>query len=209
MVGLSNMKISISGTHSTGKSTLLELAQKSTFFKNWILLPGITRMAKASGFKINEEGDDETQLFIASYDIQNILGYKIDNTISDRCLLDTLVYAVYLNKKGVVSEDTVKILSELWKRFQYSFDIIFYIEPEFKLVEDEIRSVNQEFQIEIKEIFDDFIRVLELSQSDIFNKFPSICRLTGTPTQRFLQMVKKITEVSSKEVVEVLRTHTL
>lgn len=192
------MKISVSGTHSTGKSTILQLAEKSSYFRNYIFLPGITRMAKSNGFQINEQGTDETQLFIASYDIQNILGYPNNDTISDRCLLDTLVYSIYLHKRGLVTEDTLKILDKLWLRFQYYFDLIFYIEPEFEIVEDGLRSVNQEFQKEVKDIFDGFILGLEAIQPDVFDRFPKVCRLTGTPQQRLSQMKAKLEQLHGK-----------
>jgi nicotinamide riboside kinase len=163
-------KIAISGSHSTGKSTVInalkdipEISSRFTF-KSEIL-----RDIKKTGIKINEYGTDETQLLV----LAKMLEYAtIPNTILDRCLLDCLAYTAYLYEKGQVKKNTLKIAETLFENIKY--DIYFYIAPEFDIIPDSVRSINFEFRDRVAELFEEYMESYKLNS----------VRLTGNVINR-------------------------
>lgn len=147
------MKICISGAQSTGKTTLVNsLKDKLEDFK---FVTNITRSLKEKGFKINEDGDDSTQLNIQKIHTENL---KLDgNVVYDRSLLDGLVYTHYLFLNGKVSEETLKKVKKLFESSFYKYDLFCYIKPEFDIVEDNVRSTDVLFRNTIVHLFDYYI----------------------------------------------------
>lgn len=150
------MKILLTGTHGTGKSTLLQELVKDERFKNWDTVGGVTREAKEIGFKINSSGDDETQYYCVAKDSLNLITYQNRDTIFDRSLIDTYMYTMYLYQKNKDSEN-LYILTEILERLLYIyrdyFDYIFWLRPEFGLEDDGVREMNIEFQLHIDQNF--------------------------------------------------------
>lgn len=150
------MLISFTGAQSTGKTTLLnELKKDSALSSCFTFIDEITRSIQREGFKINEEGDDNTQIAIMKSHLQNS---KNQNAIMDRCALDGLVYTYYLFKKKKVSYNTVIEAEKIFKECISKYDIIFYIKPEFRIVKDGVRSVNRRFRRDIVKMFDYVIK---------------------------------------------------
>ena len=171
-------RISISGAHSTGKSTVIdELKKNSSLSKRFTFKGEILRDIKRTGIKINEYGSDETQLLVLS----KMMEYAtIPNTILDRCMLDCLVYTAYLYEKGQVKKSTLRIAEMLFENVRY--DIYFYIAPEFPIVPDGPRSENSEFRDRVAEIFEEYI--------EAFNLNP--IRLTGSVEERAKQFTDAV-----------------
>lgn len=146
-------KISISGSHSTGKSTVINaLKQDSDIVKRFTIKDEVLRDIKKLGYKINEFGTDETQRLVMA----KFLEYSIfPDTILDRCALDGLTYTAYLYEKGFVRKGTLRIAEAIFENIKY--DIQFYIPPEFQIVPDGIRSENEEFRNRVSEIFEEYI----------------------------------------------------
>lgn len=172
------MRIVFSGTHGTGKTTLLNFLKEKTNLKNiFLFIDEVTRtLQKEEGIKINENGDDESQIKLAlkHYEILK----KEKNVIMDRCLLDVMCYTKYLYLSGRCSEEALIFVETLFKSVKY--DLIFYIEPEFNLVEDGVRSVNTEFRDEIKDIFRHYIKYFNID----------VIKVGGSVDER-IKLVKK------------------
>ena len=167
------MKIAITGAHSTGKSTLVaELQKDIKLSKQFEFRGNITRTIKGGNIKINELGTNETQLLVLSRHLDH---YTPKNVILDRCALDGLVYTAYLFEKGVVNRETLRIAEAVFENLKY--DIIFYIPPEFDIVDDKTRSTNPEFRNRIVELFEEYM--------DSYGIFP--IRLTGSVKERVAQ----------------------
>lgn len=148
------MKILITGTHSTGKSTLLSALQSESKFKDFLFIGGVTREAKQLGLSINQEGDISTQIFCASTDVLNILKNKDKDVVYDRSIVDTFIYSKYLWGEGKLPYHIYQSIFTYYYYYKDSFDYIFWLRPEFDLVDDGVRDTDLSFQSEIDKLFE-------------------------------------------------------
>lgn len=175
------MRIVLSGAQSTGKTTLLKELKERKEFQNFVFVDEIVRTIKKQGFKINENGDDDTQHAIVNAHINNL---KYDNCILDRCLLDSAVYTCYLYNHQKVGEETKKKADLALALHANDYDIIFYLAPEFEVVPDNVRSTNKKFREEVVQNFEQYIKDYNLN----------VVRLKGTVEERLRQIQKTIKE---------------
>lgn len=154
------MLIAITGAQGTGKTTLLnELRKNNALSTTFTFVSEITRHLKAKGFEINEAGNDATQIAIMQAHVDTT---SLINAIMDRCALDGLVYSTYLFEHGQINAETMEYVRETFVSLVDRYGLIFYIRPEFKLVDDSIRSVNTEFRDRVRELFDQYISYYKL-----------------------------------------------
>ena len=59
-----------------------------------------------------------------------------------------------------VSDTTLKKAKVMYDRIISQYDYLFYIRPEFDIVDDGVRSIDPNFRDEISEIFEGFITEL-------------------------------------------------
>ena len=186
------MRIAFSGVQCTGKTTLINAMAEMKMFKNFQVIKESVRSLKAKGYQINEDGNDDTQLAVMNAHIMNLIP---DNTIIDRCSLDGLCYGEYSYNHGKVTEDTLNFCRKVWELTQDEYDIIFYLRPEFDMVEDGTRSVNSEFRDETLNIFEKHIlsKISEdaMLSNDMDMDFHNIFLLTGSVKDR-LKQIKQI-----------------
>jgi hypothetical protein len=130
-------------------------------FKEYVICDEVTRRVKSYGLPINEEGTDITQRLIMNEHIVNVFMYG--NMLTDRTALDGLVYSAYLYNKNQISANTLKYVREVFNKVWHSYDYVFYIEPEFEIVDDGVRSINKQFRDEIAELFEYVIEKENLS----------------------------------------------
>ena len=144
------MKISFTGTGSSGKSTLLKRCREY-YGDRFEYIPEVTRPIARKGLKINEEGDAETQRAIIDAHIKN---NKLDNVIMDRCIVDGAVYTTWLSLKNsnsvhrTVTQYAWNVLDEIVN----DIDIIFHPQP-VEIDDDGVRSINKQFQQEVHVLF--------------------------------------------------------
>jgi len=155
------MRIGITGAQSVGKTTLLNALRSEKGLLGFTICDEVTRRVKGYGLPINEDGTDVTQQLIMQEHIVNVFMYE--NMITDRTALDGLVYTSYLHRTGKVSIETLikvrNIFKQVWPKYEY----VFYIEPEFGIADDGIRSVDVKFRNEIAELFETVIEKEKLS----------------------------------------------
>lgn len=144
-------KILITGTHSTGKSTLCDHLQKLEYFKDFKFIGGVTREAKSYGLDINESGDELTQLYCMSKDFLNLVQNQDQKVVFDRSILDTMIYTQYLTN---IEDWVLTTMTELCSRMIGEFDLILWLRPEIEIEDDNVRSTNPEFQSEIDLLFE-------------------------------------------------------
>ena len=171
------MKISFTGAQSTGKTTLLNAMKSMSIFRDFVFRDEITRSIQKQGLKINEQGDDATQNKIID---SHLLNLKFKNCIMDRCLLDGAVYTNYLFNKGRVGEDTKKRADINLAAYIDDYDYIFYLEPEFEPINDGVRSIDRDFQREIVQGFQSYIKDYKIP----------VIKLTGSVEERVGQVLK-------------------
>ena len=149
------MRIGISGAQSVGKTTLLNALRSEPTFKDYSICDEVTRRVKSYGLLINEHGNDTTQRLIMQEHIINL--FMHDNMITDRTSLDGLVYTKYLKQKGKVSQEILDYSYKIFEKTIRQYDLLFYIVPEFDIVDDGTRSTDIEFRDDIVRIFNDVI----------------------------------------------------
>lgn len=158
------MLISFSGAQSTGKTTLLNHLQSlNTHIK---FIPEITRLIKREyNLPINENGTDVTQMLIIGEHLRNAYKADIDNVpyILDRCSLDGLVYTYWLCEQKSIGLNIFSMAETIFRKTIDKYDVIFYTSPDdVILTEDGERSVNKQFRDEIIDIFNMYIRGLNV-----------------------------------------------
>lgn len=184
------MIVSFTGAQSTGKTTLLNQMRNWECLKDYTFIDEITRSIKKKGMSINEKGNDDTQTAIMHAHIENLK--KGNNLVLDRCSLDGVVYTHYLYLHGKVSKDTFDYARQVFFGTCLMYDKIFYLKPEFDIVEDGVRSNSVQFRDEIASIFEGYIADFNLRKYNVVE-------LTGSVEER-LEAVKKEMNTSREEV---------
>lgn len=159
------MKIGITGAQSVGKTTLLNALRSERLFADYIICDEVTRKVRSYGLPINEDGNDTTQHLIMNEHIVNV--FMHDKMITDRTVLDGLVYTNYLYKHAKVNQLTLNYATEVFYKVWEQYDHVFYIEPEFDIVDDGVRSVDKRFRDEIAELFELTIEKKKLSMHQV------------------------------------------
>lgn len=180
------MKIAFSGVQCTGKTTLInEMKNLSIFDKFEFCLESIRKLQK-DGFKINEDGDDNTQIAVM---LSHIYNMNYNESVLDRCLLDGMCYTEYAFRHNQISKKTYDICLKLFELGINEYDIIFYIKPEFEMIEDGTRSTNKKFRDEVQTIFEEYINKYQLK---------NITLLSGSVEQRMEQILNSYKNVEVK-----------
>lgn len=165
------MKISFSGVQCTGKTTLINALSENESFKDFEIIKESIRKLHKQGVKINENGDDSTQLRVM---LSHLINLKYDDAILDRCLLDGMVYTHWLYEKNKISKDTYDLCFDVFNQYIKNYDIIFYLVPEFDLISDGTRSMDINFRDETKKIFDMYVEYLLTKQIKIITLHGSV-----------------------------------
>lgn len=174
------MRIAFTGAQSTGKTTLLEaIKQNEEFRYKYEFIDEITRRMIKKGLKINEAGGNTTQLLIMNEHIKNLL---YEDVIMDRCMLDGLVYTDWLHWEGKVKTWVYEYAKNVFDHYINRYDLIFYLKPEFDIVDDGVRSVDIKFRNEIVERFERYVKHVQVP----------VIILSGTVEQRLEQFYNTI-----------------
>ena len=147
------MKVILTGTQSTGKSTVLYEFEKT----GANVITEVVRKLSKEGVKINEMGDEEGQKKIFDT-YKELLGNG--NYISDRGLTDVAAYTWHLVSEGKIHPSILwEQLEDIDEFFNDHNDVLVcYFPIEFPVVDDGVRSLDEEFRkkidIYIKDILD-------------------------------------------------------
>ncbi len=190
------MLIGFTGAQCTGKTTLLNLLRDELCGKKWTqgvdevyrdewnFVPEVTRKVMRGGLKINEEGDDVTQLFILKEHLQNHTVNKNERWVLDRCILDGYVFTRWLHEQGSVEKWVLNYACGLLSMLGERLDYILYTEPDDIPIEDDgERSVNTQFRKDIVDIYEDIMsKSMSTPGKDTWRD--KIIRLSGSVEQR-------------------------
>jgi hypothetical protein len=137
--------ISISGTHSVGKTTLANQLIKSLPDLNVSLIPEIARILIYKGFLLNQ---NITEWGIVNYVQEYLYHERIacsDVLISDRSLIDLLAY-IKTNNSLKIRSKFIQLVEEIVYTESKRFDFYFYIPIEFPLELDNVRPTDVSYQ---------------------------------------------------------------
>ena len=169
------MKIAITGSFCTGKTTLAKDLSEATGFR---MLPEVARLMIEEGYKLDKEVTPEIEHEIIKRQVFLELGGVYEDIIADRCLIDIAAYCSVLFKN---EHDFLNEVSYKLSRARYDF--IFYLEPEFSIEDDGIRSTDIKFQ---KQVDKQIIKILKTKF------FPNWYKISGTPKERVSKILKII-----------------
>ena len=176
------MRIGIAGAQSVGKTTLLNALRSEKIFQDMKVCNEVTRRVMSYGLPINEQGTDVTQKLIMQEHIVNVFMYS--NFITDRTAFDGIVYTKYLHENGKVNDETMTFATDVFVKLIPKYDILFYIEPEFEIQNDGIRSIDANFRNRIVQIFDEYLDTYKISAT----------RLSGSVRERVEQAIQAYKE---------------
>jgi len=187
------MKICVSGTSCTGKTTFI-----SDFLKQWpnYTTPTETYRDVIKNRAHSSSASKEVQDDILNFLVDQATKYsKEDNVIFDRCVLDNLAYTTWLSLKGKVDEEYVNKVRHIVNITLSMYDIILYTPltsvAVVNIEDDNFRDTDPEYRIEIDNIFKAFQQSYYKGNGAVFPKenTPALIELIGSREQR-IQLVK-------------------
>jgi thymidylate kinase len=194
------MKIAIVGTQCNGKSTFVE-----KFLELWPMYKQPSKtyrdLISEKKLKLNQKGDEKSQRIILNAlidEVQQASANDGENIIFDRCVLDNIVYSIWLNAKGKVSDNFIIDTKFLVQETLKTFDVIFYLplRPEIKIEKRKGRDIDPVYREEIDNIFEALIKAYERGDAVFFPRddCPAIISLEGPPDLRVEQVKLYIQE---------------
>ena len=170
--------VSLSGPSCSGKTTLVKAVNWSDYFKDYNLVESHTRAWKSKGMQINEKGSDETQVAVMDIHHSNYVKFgtksNIKSFITDRCVLDGIVYTEWLANTDRIHSNILSYASKIFMDVKDKIDILFYCEPvEYK--DDADRKLSKRDHEIICNLFESYIGMFDLNQ---------VVRLRGSVEER-------------------------
>lgn len=189
------MRIAFSGAQGTGKTTLLR-----DFLTCWPQYKTLNKsyrdIIKEKGLTHSSNTTEETQRVIRDWMYEEFKkNSKDDKVVYDRCLLDNLVYTLWMYRyiPGTISGEFVNESIDIMKESMRKLDIIFYIPSDkcnFALEDDSFRDTNAEYRTQIDGIFKGLIEEYKNNfDADVFwpkNDSPGVIDIYGSREGRLL-----------------------
>tara|TARA_R110000765_G_scaffold71714_2_gene139222 strand:- start:135 stop:911 length:777 start_codon:yes stop_codon:yes gene_type:complete len=197
------MRLAISGTANSGKTTLLKSFQHT--WKNYETPSTSYRdILKEKGLSHSKSTTPETQSTILDHLVDTIQGRKVeDNVMYDRCPLDALVYTLWAHEKGIEGFDKEFVTDQIamTKESMRSLDIIFlsrFDESQVVVAKaDGTRETDVEFIKEIDNLFYTvYMQYVGNPEADVFfpnGDSPTIILLPNSGQARVDVMAEYVT----------------
>lgn len=176
--------INFTGAQGTGKTTILKALQQDPDFKDFDFVTEVVRnFVKEKGLKINRDGTPQTQELLFQAYSDNL--EKQINYISDRCIIDVCAYTEEGATRNSKDRSWKALLQEQLNEVKASKEklgYVFYFPIEFPLVNDGVRSMNEEYQEWIDRYICNVLQLCEISYTTV----------TGTVEQRIRTIKSKV-----------------
>lgn len=183
------MIVVLTGSHSCGKSTLVEFFRGKEGFQS---IDSVTRNSTSAAERRIDGVDslDKGQLNILE-NIQAAMKEIIAKNVKDptqvylidRCVFDFIAYSRAFYKRGLITKETLNEIeskcSDLWPHY----DLVCYLGIEFGIVNDGVRSLDEDLRKDVDS---------EILNQLLWNPVKAI-KLSGTVRQR----VEKLYDVIS------------
>jgi nicotinamide riboside kinase len=185
------MRLSITGSHSTGKTSLCSAAVRhfdTLGMKGVGVIHEVARQVIGRGFPLNKSATVNSYINYIWLQLRAERAQVSAQVISDRSMVDLLAY-VRTNDDKRIPVYFVSMLEELlWLESRY-FDVYCYLPIEFPLVCDNVRPIDVVYQRAV----DDAIR-------EIFAEYSLAYRaLSGSLDERVNQLVQLLAPASAPE----------
>lgn len=151
-----SFRIAVIGAQCTGKTTLAKLISEKL---NLPILSEVARKFKKEQLSALNPEYPKIQEELLNLQMEQESLHK--DFVSDRSTLDNLSYYLYGCADKVSSEDRSKyILRALSNADRYTY--IFYLRPEFAIVEDNFRDCNPIYQMKIDTIINTILQLYNI-----------------------------------------------
>jgi predicted ATPase len=165
------MRIAISGSSNTGKSTLI-----NAFKKRWPMYMSPQKtyrdILKENDLNHSSSTSSETQLIILDWMMTEQKKFpKGSKTIFDRCSYDNLAYTLQGNALNLIPDTVAAASISLVRESLKDLDIIFWLKynPDIKTVDNGTRETNIDYIMGTEKVFQDlFDQYMENLESDVF-----------------------------------------
>jgi molybdopterin-guanine dinucleotide biosynthesis protein len=180
------MKIGFTGTHSTGKTTIVEALRTERFFHSYFFDINVTRWVHSLGLPINEDTTDISQEVNMIKRVAHLATF--DDIISDRTLIDVVSYSAAGKNISVNSQQyQLQLMLSNINRYDY----IFRLPMSIASTDDGVRGIDPVYRAQIDDI-----------QSDIISQLPVDIRekihiIDGSVRER-IEQVLHITGVNNE-----------
>lgn len=142
------------GSHSTGKTTLMNALKKEFPKFNFV-----SEAARDCPYPINEKTGFLSQDFIFRTQVCRELQSELNEvTITDRTTFDQMAYIKYAYHDSMtITESKYVLLKKYAMSWANTYDVLFYVPIEFDLVNDGIRSPDNDYRKKIDEYIIDLL----------------------------------------------------
>jgi nicotinamide riboside kinase len=142
------MKITLTSTHSTGKTTLVKALAGLPEFKDYQIFTERTKYLKDNlNVKLNDDSQLVSQYIFAGERAKEL--HSGSNFISDRSIYDVAAYT--LSAKSISKSDKTLMIKGFTPLMR-EYDYVFYIDPVgVKLEDNGLRSTNLEYREQINQ----------------------------------------------------------
>lgn len=175
------MIYTLTGTHSTGKSTLLSKLKEvyPTFYFNDSSTRDVTSKEER---RLDEISDDTQNKLFKAIEVKEVELLQVSKTVPtfmDRSFVDFTAYTLAFNKQGKISDTFAAMMQyECEKRLtRNQYDVIFYLPIEFDIVDDGIRSIDVTLQ-----------KLVDFEIRNLLSKQANVRTLSGTIDERLQQI---------------------
>jgi nicotinamide riboside kinase len=153
---ITDMKIAFTGTHCTGKTTLLNNVKKRYLNnQSFGCISGVARNIVSRGYPLNAEANTESYIhyindqLIAEHSMTN---YKL--FISDRTLLDPLAYALVNRElpRPYIQDYFIDMMKNVWLLEKDRYDLYIHFPVEFPMVFDGVRPSDEDYRVAVDEM---------------------------------------------------------
>lgn len=184
------MKLAFTGTHVTGKTTLLHAYDKyyqalsNKQDKKFGYITGIARQIIKRGFPLNKDGNIDSYVNYINDQLEaekEMNGF--DYFISDRTLLSPLAYALTNRSlpRPYIPDYFINMMENIWLLEKDRYDLYIYFPVEFPMSEkDDIHPPDEEYRVQVD------IKMRELLER---HDIPHI-HMTGSPEERLSKLIR-------------------
>ncbi len=151
------MKIAFTGTHCTGKTTLLHDIEE--IFSTEFVVNSVTEVARriiSRGYPLSMDANIDSYVHYIN-DQLNEENEKMKNCglfISDRTLLDPVAYAIvnYQLPRPYIPQYFIDMMKNVWLLEKEKYDLYVYFPVEFELEADGVRPSDEKYRQDIDKV---------------------------------------------------------